>query len=133
MGRLGVTAGLYVPGRVLGRDVHFLYDTGATVTCLSSKFWASLPKEQRPELQDTKRKLSTVEGHHIPVEGIAKLNFILDDCPVTGEVHVCGVNEDAVLGLDILSDLRAIDGRSNHPISHFATFQERQKTELFYF
>ena len=106
IGQLGTPAALYVPARVLGKDVHFLYDTGATVTCLSSKFWSSILERERPELQGTKRKLTTVGGHAIPVEGATKLVFELDGRPVTCQVQICGIGEDAVLDVDLLSDLR---------------------------
>ena len=107
MGQLGATAGLYVPGVVLGRPVRFLYDTGATVTCLSSSFWTAIPAERRPELQEADRRLSTIGGHDLSVDGVTTLEFTLGGRPVTSSIQVCGIGEDAVLGIDLLSVLKA--------------------------
>ena len=106
LGRLGAPTGLYVPAKVLGLDVRFLFDTGASCTVLSTKVWDQIPPDVRPDLEDPYMELSTVGDHAIPNRGSCSLVVEFYGRPFTCTVQVCEISEEAVLGLDILSYLR---------------------------
>ena len=86
-------------------DVQFLYDTGASCTILGSEMWTKFPKERRPVLGKSDLKLTTVGDHAIPVWGKCSLELEIAGLPITCEVQVGAIAEEAVLGLDIWSAL----------------------------
>ena len=103
LGRVGTRTGLYVPGSVGGCPLHFLYDTGATVTCLGTRIWAEIPEDKKSILEAPDRKLTSVGGEALPVWGIATMEVEIDGHPITCQLQVVEIAEDAVLGLDLLS------------------------------
>ena len=103
LGRLGAPAGLYVSGKVLGQEIQFLVDTGATVTCLSSDIWNQTADEQKPKLEEPNRKLMSVGGQALPVWGILTTEVDIEGHPITCQLQVVEIQEEAVLGLDLLS------------------------------
>ena len=106
LGRLGAPAGLYVPVKVLGQEVSFLYDTGASCTVISTRVWDRIPAEARPELEHPSVTLTTVGDHAIPNFGACVLKLEVDGRPIACTVQVCDITEEAVLGLDVLSALK---------------------------
>ena len=42
---------IYVPGKVCGQAVRFLFDTGSTCTVLSKGCWDRIPSVERPALE----------------------------------------------------------------------------------
>ena len=42
---------IYVPGRVCGQAVRFLFDTGSTCTVLSQRCWDRIPMAEKPALE----------------------------------------------------------------------------------
>ena len=106
LGRLGTPTCLYVPGRVLGQQVQFLYDTGASCTAISTDVWARIPEERRPELQSTQLNLTSVEGQQIPVWGKCLLTIEMAGHLITCWVQVIQIAEEAVLGLDVIAPNR---------------------------
>ena len=90
----------------MGQAVQFLYDTGASCTAISVDVWARVPTEQRPELQETELKLTSVEGQRIPVLGKCWLTLEVADHLFTCWVQVIEITEEAVLGLNVLAPNR---------------------------
>ena len=86
--------------------MKFLYDTGASCTVLSTQVWDRIPPEVRPELECPQIELSTVGDQAILNRGSCSLVVEFDGRPVTCTVQVCEISEEAVLGLDVLSDMR---------------------------
>ena len=91
---------------MLGIDVQFLYDTGASCTILSSQMWMKIPPKQRPKLQFSDLKLTSVANQVIPVWGKATLQTEIVEWPITWEIQVVEIAEEAVLGLDLMSALK---------------------------
>ena len=106
LGRLGAPAGLYVPVTVLGQEVDFLYDTGASCTVISARVWDRIPAQARPELEHPSVTLTTVGDHAIENFGACSLTLEVDGRPITCKAQVCDITEEAVLGLDVLSALK---------------------------
>ena len=97
---------LYVPGSVQGVSTNFLYDTGASCTVISSKVWTQIPAKDRPCLEVSDRRLTTVDGQDIPVMGRCTLQLMVDGHPMNCEVHIAEIAGEAILGLDVLSTHR---------------------------
>ena len=107
LGGLGTHKCLFIPGKVLGESVQFLFDTGASCTVISHKLWTRIPAGSRPELAESQIRLATVGDHEILVWGRCPLTLELNGHQITCMVHVCEVAEEAVLGVDALRALRA--------------------------
>ena len=89
-----------------GRVLQFLYDTGASCMAISTEVWARVPAGQKPELQDTELKLTSVEGQQIPVLGRCWLTLEIAGHRITCWVQVIQIAEEAVLGLDVIAPNR---------------------------
>ena len=88
LGRLGAPGCLYVKGKVLGREVDFLFDTGASCTVIGSQWWMRIPPDSRPVLEESDLALTTVGNHSIPVWGKTTLKLEVGGQPVMCEVTV---------------------------------------------
>ena len=107
LGGLETSKCLFIPGKVFGESVQFLYDTGAAYTVISHKLWTRIPAGSRPDLTESQTRLADVGDHEILVWGRCPLTLELNGHQVTCMVHVCEVAEEAVLGVDALRALRA--------------------------
>lgn len=95
--------GIYVPGTVEGIKVEFTADTGAARTILSDRFYLRLPRDKRPELTET-MSLVAVNGDALKVMGKAVFKIQLGNLALQREVIVAGIEDECLLGLDILLD-----------------------------
>ena len=96
-----------VKGEVFGQELDFLFDTGAQCTVVSGQVWDRVPTQDRPPLTETGVSLMTVAGQWMPVRGSLDLTIQLQGRPVTCQVLVSDMVEEAVLGADVLEQLRA--------------------------
>ena len=65
-----------------------------------------LPPEERPVLERSHLKLTTVGNHHIPVWGKTTLDLSIGGQTVPCEVQIVQIPEEAVLGLDVIASRR---------------------------
>jgi len=64
----------FLPGKVTGRDVTFLLDSGCTTNLLSRRVFNTLPLKERKELAPYTGEPGTLaDGSSIPVDGVIKL------------------------------------------------------------
>ena len=103
----GLADGVYVPGSVNGVPVTFTADTGASRTIISKRLYESLPMEKRPSLNNSSRLIGA-GGAPITGAGKAKFEISLGPLDLLPEVLVAEIEDDALLGYDIL---RGSEGR----------------------
>ena len=103
----GLSDGVYVPGSVNGMPVTFTADTGASRTIISNRVYESLPVEKRPSLNHSSRLIGA-GGAPINGAGKAKFEISLGPLDLLPEVLVAEIEDDALLGYDIL---RGSEGR----------------------
>ena len=93
-----------VVGSVHGKDVRFMFDTGAAVSLISDRTWCSLDSGEMTLASWDGHKLVGVEGSAIPILGVAhnvSINFV--GMKVDGDlVMASALNSEAILGLEFL-------------------------------
>lgn len=106
LGRVGAPAGIYITAQVCGRELRFLYDTGASCTVISTSAWERLPVGKKPELQPSGVTLTTVGDHRLINRGSCRLEIVVDGRALECVVQVSDIAEEAVMGLDLISAYR---------------------------
>ena len=100
--------GAYVEGEVEGLVVTFTVDTGASRTVISIKTYYQIPLGIRPPLQKS-RCLSGANGKPLMELGKGTFNLVLGSVTMKRELVVAEIEDDALLGMDILQD-KALGG-----------------------
>ncbi|XP_062574023.1 uncharacterized protein LOC134235877 [Saccostrea cucullata] len=95
--------GIYVQGTIQGIKVEFTADTGAARTILSDKIFWRLPGNERPELKESS-SLVAVNGDPLKVLGKAEFAVQLGNLAFQREIIVAGIEDECLLGMDILLD-----------------------------
>lgn len=93
--------GVYVEGYVQGYEVNFTVDTGAVRTVLSVNTFNKIPLFRRPDLVES-CTLSSADGKPIQELGKAIFEINLGDLCFETELIVANIEDEALLGLDIL-------------------------------
>ena len=93
--------GIYVEGKIQGTSVNFTVDTGATKTVMSERTYNQIPEQVRPELKGS-CSLTSVSGEPLREHGKATFNVELGTEKMEEEIVVADVEDEALLGLDIL-------------------------------
>ena len=108
--------GVYIEGHVQGTEVNFTVDTGASRTVLSRRAFQQIPFAKRPLLKKS-NMLASADGKPLHELGKAIFDIKLEDLPFEIEVVVAEIEDEALLGLDVLmkadcgpANLRLSDG-----------------------
>ncbi|VDI66243.1 Hypothetical predicted protein [Mytilus galloprovincialis] len=108
--------GVYIEGHVQGTEVNFTVDTGASRTVLSRRAFQQIPFAKRPLLKKS-NMLASADGKPLHELGKAIFDIKLGDLPFEIEVVVAEIEDEALLGLDVLmkadcgpANLRLSDG-----------------------
>ena len=99
----GLGEGVFVDGFVGKMPVVFTADTGASRTILSSRVYDVLSNEERPQLKRSVG-LRGAGGSPIRERGKAVFNIQLGELNLAKELIVADIEDDALLGYDILVD-----------------------------
>ena len=102
--------GIYVSGSVQGIKVQWTTDTGATRSILSKRMFEKIPTESRPKLEKY-HSLTGVNGEPLIELGKALFDIQLGHENFKEEIIVAEIEDDALLGLDILAK------RENAPVN----------------
>lgn len=94
--------GMYTLGLIRGQATHFLVDTGATVSVISTKVYDRIPKCKRPPLRESDTLLTGASGAEIKLAGSIKTNVVFGGRNFELDVLVADIPLDAVLGQDVL-------------------------------
>jgi len=93
----------FLPGKITGKDVTFLLDSGCTTNLLSRRVFNTLPPKERRELAPYTEKPGTLaDGSSIPFDGVIELTGRVRDQTVQEFFAISPVEEDAILGMPFL-------------------------------
>jgi len=93
----------FLPGKVTGRDVTFLLDSGCTTNLLSRRVFNTLPLKERRGLAPYTGKPGTLaDGSSIPFDGVLKLTGRVRDQAIQEIFVISPLEEDAILGMPFL-------------------------------
>ena len=93
--------GVFVEGQVQGTFVNFTVDTGAARTVLSKRAFHRIPKSHQPDLKIS-NALASADGKPLEELGKAIFDVKLGDLSFEMELIVANIEDEALLGLDIL-------------------------------
>ena len=80
--------GVFVAGRVNSAAVHFLIDTGATITLVGRTVYDELADDQ-PALQPTKMVVKGVDGSPLDVAGMGVFTLQFGNVTIQRQLVVC--------------------------------------------
>ena len=84
----------------------WLFDSGASVTCMSIKQFRLIPLDQRPEKLPSLTKLVDASGNDLHVHGVYNLQLTVHGKSIYTPVFVCQkLHSPAILGIDSISRL----------------------------
>ena len=82
----------------------WLYDTGASVSCMSLEQFRRIAPENRPIKHNPQVRLLSAAKTEMTVTGMYHLNFKILGKTFTHPVHVCHpMNQGGILGMDIIT------------------------------
>ncbi len=79
----------FVPLKVQSLEGKWLYDTGASVTCMSLKHFRQIHPDNRPSKLQSHLKLISAAKTVLKVTGMFMLKFKIFDKVFSHPVHVC--------------------------------------------
>jgi len=93
----------FLPGKVAGKPVTFLLDSGCTTNLLSHRVFDALPPKERRELAPYTGEHGTlVDGSCIPFYGIIELTGRVRDQVIQETFVISQLEEDTILGMPFL-------------------------------
>ena len=94
---------LFVPGRVAGRNLSFLVDTGCTHNLLSRTVFDRLPAQTRQQMVYRETVAAMADGSGLHIYGSVGLTGRLRNVPFEARFLVCRISDNAILGMEFLS------------------------------
>lgn len=98
------SGGLFMPGKIGGRELCFLLDTGCTKSILSKAFFDRLPGPVRDQLRISERAAELADGSGLHVYGSLRVTGRLRSISFEEEFLVCSITDDAILGISFLRE-----------------------------
>ena len=99
-------ASYFIPGRVEGRPIQFLLDTGCTTNLLGKHVFDRLPERIREQKKEYSRHGLLADGTRLPFYGIIRLDIRLRQVKTEEVFIISQINEDAILGMPFLVEHR---------------------------
>ena len=99
-------ASYFIPGRVEGRPVQFLLDTGCTTNLLGKHVFDRLPERVKAERKEYARHGLLADGTRLPFYGIIRLSMRLRQVKTEEVFIISQISEDAILGMPFLVERR---------------------------
>jgi len=97
----------FLPGKLAGKAVTFLLDTGCTTNLLSRRLFDTLSARDRASLEPYERDHGTLaDGSCIPFYGVVELTGRVVDQVINETFIVSQLKEDAILGMPFLKQHR---------------------------
>ena len=94
---------LFVPGRVAGKNLNFLVDTGCTHNLLSRTVFDRLPAQTRQQMVYGETVAAMADGSGLHIYGSVGLTGRLRNVPFEARFLVCRISDNAILGMEFLS------------------------------
>jgi hypothetical protein len=101
--------GLYLPGKIYGRQLHLLVDTGCTRSILSKTFFDRLPTVVRRQLRPGIRSATLADGSSVKMYGQITLPTRIRHLKQNVTYQVLRSEHDGILGVDFLSNGCMVD------------------------
>jgi len=102
----GINLGTSVLLKTLLSDItcHFVIDTGACATIISTALFNKIADNLRPELQpvDSSIRLEVADNGLLSIDGVASVEIHIGKDVFQWDVFVANIREDGLLGLDFL-------------------------------
>ena len=95
-------ASYFIPGKVEGRAVQFLLDTGCTTNLLAKHVFDRLPERVRSQRQEYASYGLLADGTRLPFFGMVRLAVRLRQVKIEETFVVSQISEDAILGMPFL-------------------------------
>ena len=99
--------GYFLEGKVGGKGVHFLVDTGSSYSIINEDFYSLLPDREKPKLQPFNRKVRTVSGDIMPSKGWGTFSIEVVGQTLEHPFVVSPVLDPALMGVDLIKKLKA--------------------------
>ena len=94
---------LFVPGRVAGRNLSFLVDTGCTHNLLLRTVFDRLPAQMRQQMVYGETVAAIADGSGLHIYGSISLTGRLRNVPFEARFLVCRISDNGILGMEFLS------------------------------
>ena len=99
---LKTTKGIYVEGKVNGRNVRFLVDSGADMILISLTTLQQFPERLRSEWREHSLEIYAINGDEIQTWGSVQVNLEIKRVVTCTQVYASDMLEPGVLGLPAL-------------------------------
>ena len=96
------TTSYFLPGKLEGKPVQFLIDTGCTTNLLSKQVFNRLPERVKGYLEESDSHGIMADGTQLPFYGVLRLPLRVRDVKTEATFVVSRINEDAILGMPFL-------------------------------
>jgi transposase InsO family protein len=93
----------YLPGKICGKTLHLLLDTGCTNSILSKSMFDRLPAPTRSQLRPSESGATMADGSRTKIYGQISLLTKLRCVKKTIHYHVARTHHDAILGMDFFN------------------------------
>ena len=95
---------LFVPGRLGGRALKYLIDTGSSKNLLSRAVFDRLPEHMRSRLDPLSSIATMADGSGLPMYGQIELDGRLRNTKFRATFLVCKITDEAILGMQFLRE-----------------------------
>ena len=92
----------FLPGKLAGRPVHYLLDTGCTTNLLGKHVFDKLPPHVRSQREECDSHGVMADGTQLPFFGVLRASIRVRDIKVEEAFVISQINEDAILGMPFL-------------------------------
>ena len=96
------TTSYFLPGKLEGRPVQFLIDTGCTTNLLSKHVFDRLPERVKSGLEESDSHGVMADGTQLPFYGVLRLPLRVREVKAEEVFVVSRISEDAILGMPFL-------------------------------
>ena len=90
-------ASYFVPGKLAGRPVHFLIDTGCTTNLLGKHVFDRLPPYARSQMEECDSHGVMADGTRLPFYGVLRAHIQLRDARAENAFVISQISGDAIL------------------------------------
>ena len=101
--REGIDTCLYIPGKVEGRPLHYLLDTGCSGNVLSKAMFSRLPASIQESLHVERTSAFMADGSDLVIYGTVILQCRIRTVHVPITFQVANTTDDAILGLEFFN------------------------------
>jgi hypothetical protein len=98
----------YVTGKLFNQPVEALYDTGASISCISEQAFRHIPPDQRPvRTQCDNVRFTSAGGQPLNVRGKYTIPLQIADKTISHDFYVIrNLSEPVILGIDFITQHR---------------------------